>query len=73
MIGKDQTIKMTENKINQEELDYRWGLFIRSNTTNLSNEQKDKFIQLRDRLQKEIDKKGYADINNPELKKWWLK
>ena len=66
---------MTETKINQKELDEAWGLFIINTPmlNNLSNEKKKKFRQLRDKLQKEINEKGYANIDNPELKEWWLK
>ncbi len=62
------------NKIKQKELDYTWGLFINSNyANNISNANKDKYIQLRDKLQKEINEKGYADLDNPELAEWWMK
>jgi len=62
---------MTGTKIDQKKLNETWGLFIR-HSDNLSNKRKEKFIQLRDKLQKEINEKGYADIDNPELKEWWL-
>ena len=57
--------------INQKTLDEVWGLFIKM-TNNHDNDTKDKFIQLRDKLQKEIDEKGFVDSNDPELAEWWL-
>ena len=71
----DKWIKTIEiNKIDQKELDKAWDLFIKNIPNNLSNKRKEKFIQLRDKLQKEINEKGYAniDIDNPKFIKWWL-
>ena len=59
--------------IKQKELNEAWSLFINNSPNNTSNTNKNKFIQLRDKLQKEIDEKGYADTDNPELMEWWLK
>ena len=58
-------------KIDQKDLNETWDLFINM-TKDHDNDTKDKFIQLRDKLQKEIDEKGYADTNDPKLTEWWL-
>lgn len=60
--------------IKQKELDETWGWFIDMSTpNNISNINKEKFIQIRDKLQKQIDEKGYADTDDPKLTEWWLK
>lgn len=59
-------------KIDQKELDKAWGLFIKNIPNNLNNKRKEIFEELRDKLQKKIDKNGYANMDNPGLMKWWL-
>jgi len=61
------------NKIDQKTLDKTWGLFITHMPNNISNANKEKFIQLRNKLQKQINEKGYANTDDPELAEWWMK
>lgn len=66
--------------VTQEKLNLFWHLFDKAHQYNKIflyvsdpfDSSYNKFLKLKEKIQEEINKKGYANLSDKNLQKWWL-